>query len=260
MLPAREEDAAEQAHIISLRGRPTTASASRRQAVAVTVADCLRLPALLGSDVIAGAGGLDAPVHRASTASQTHGCIPGELRLLGRLLTADAVHIAHERGAAALAAAVVSAEAAAAANMLGTPVIRLAPHVDLEMIAGELTDFIVGALEDSLADLGRVTSRLTAAGASDLRIESLSEALASAIGATVLIEDPEFRVLFAAGPGAAERTRIGPSEANASVALRDFYRNLVRTGSPAWLQPDPRLGVQVPRLVAPIVAACEVLG
>jgi hypothetical protein len=268
LLPAREDETATEEHrVIHLRGRPATASASRRRAAAVTVADCLRLPALRGSDVIAGAGGLDAPVHRASTASQTHGCVPGEFRLLGRLLTADAVHIAHERGAAALAAAVVSAEAAAAANLLGTPVIRLAHQVDLEIIATELTDFIVRALEESLAGLGRVTSRLAAAGASDLRMESLSVALASAIGATVLIEDAEFRVLFAAGPGAAECTRLdagrargGASDERGSVALRDFYRTLVKTGRPAWLHPDPRLGVVVPRLVAPIVAACEVLG
>ena len=268
MLPAREDDTATEEHrVIQLRGRPATASASRRRAAAITVADCLRLPALRGSDVIAGAGGLDAPVHRASTASQTQGCVPGEFRLLGRLLTADAVHIAHERGAAALAAAVVSSEAAAAANLLGTPVIRLAHQVDLDVIATELTDFIVRALEESLAGLGRVTSRLAAAGASDLRMESLSAALASAIGATVLIEDAEFRVLFAAGPGAAEctphdagRARGGASDERGSAALRDFYRTLVKTGRPAWLHPDPRLGVVVPRLVAPIVAACEVLG
>ncbi len=269
VLPAREDDTAtaEGPRVLNLRGRPATASASRRRAAAVTVADCLRLPALRGSEVVAGAAGLDAPVHRASTASQTQGCVPGELRLLGRLLTADAVHIAHERGAAALAAAVVSAEAAAAASLLGTPVIRLAHHVDLELIATELTDFIVRALEDSLAELGRVSSRLAAAGASDLRMESLSEALASALGATVLIEDAEFRVLYAAGPGAAERTRIDAARArgnaadeHGSMALRDFYRTLVKTGRPAWLHPDPRLGVLVPRLVAPIVASCEVLG
>jgi hypothetical protein len=269
VLPARQDDAAhaEEPRVLNLRGRPATASAFRRRAAAVTVADCLRLPALRGSEVIAGTGGLDAPVHRASTASQTQGCVPGELRLLGRLLTGDAVHIAHERGAAALAAAVVSAEAAAAANLLGTPVIRLAHHVDLEVIASELTDFIVRALEESLADLGRVTSRLAAAGASDLRMESLSEALASALGATVLIEDTEFRVLFAAGPGAAERTRPdagrargGASDEHGVAALREFYRTLVRTGRPAWLTPDPRLGVLVPRLVAPIIASCEVLG
>ncbi|MDB5065598.1 MAG: hypothetical protein JWM18_2032 [Chloroflexi bacterium] len=269
VLPARQDDAAtaEEPRVLNLRGRPATASAFRRRAAAVTVADCLRLPALRGSEVIAGAGGLDAPVHRASTASQTQGCTPGELRLLGRLLTGDAVHIAHELGAAALAATVVSAEAAAAANLLGTPVIRLAHHVDLDVIATELTDFIVKALEESLADLGRITSRLAAAGASDLRMESLSEALASALGATVLIEDAEFRVLFAAGPGAADRTRpdagrarSGASDEHGLAALRDFYRTLVRTGRPAWLTPDPRLGVLVPRLVAPIIASCEVLG
>src|SRR4030081_1502933 len=89
VLPARQDDAAtaDEPRVLNLRGRPATASAFRRRAAAVTVADCLRLSALRGSEVIAGAGGLDAPVHRASTASQTQGCVPGELRLLGRLLT-----------------------------------------------------------------------------------------------------------------------------------------------------------------------------
>ncbi|HEX6492111.1 MAG TPA: hypothetical protein VF112_01295, partial [Candidatus Dormibacteraeota bacterium] len=172
MLPAREDDAdTGEPRVLTLRGRPATAAAFRGREAAVTVADCLRLPALLHSEVIAGGAALDAPVHRASTASQTHGCLPGELRLLGRILTADAVHVAHERGAAGLAAAVVSPEAAAAARILGIPLIRLAHHVDLDVIATELTDFIVGALEESLANLRRVTSRLATAGATDLRIE-----------------------------------------------------------------------------------------
>ncbi|TMD95044.1 MAG: hypothetical protein E6I76_11330 [Chloroflexi bacterium] len=251
MLPAREDDTdSEEPRVLTLRGRPATASAFRRRAAVVTVADCMRLPALLGSEVIAGAAALDAAVHRASTASQTQGCLPGELRLLGRILTADAVHVAHERGAAALAAAVVSPEAAAAARVLGLPLIRLAHHVDLDVIATELTDFIVSALEESLANLGRVTSRLAAAGATDLRAESLGDALAAAVGATVIIEDVEHRVLFTTDPSAGESLRLDA----------DFCRGLVRTGRPAWLPVDPRLADPAPRLVAPIVAACEVLG
>ena len=246
MLPAREDDTdTGEPRVLTLRGRPATAAAHRRRAAVVTVADCLSLPALLGSEVVAGAAALEAAVHRASTAAHTQGCLPGELRLLGRILTSDAVHVAHERGAAGLAAAVVSTEAVAAAKVLGMPLIRLAHHVDLDVIATELTDFIVSALEESLANLGRVTSRLAAAGATDLRTESLGDALASAVGAIVIIEDSEHRVLFTSDPGVAEGPRLDP----------DFCHGLVRTGRPTWLPGQP-----TPRLVAPIVAACEVLG
>ncbi len=238
MLPAREEETtADEPHVLTLRGRPASLPEPRHPDAAVTVADCLRLSALRGGEVVAGAAGLGAPVHRASTGSQTHDCVAGELRLLGRLLTVDAVHIARERGAAALAAAVVSAEASAAANQLGIPVIRLAHHPDLDTLATALGDFVVGALEESLAGLGRVTTRLTAAGASDLRVESLSQALASAIDAHVVVEDAEHRVLVTAVPAGGERTEGDHGHGR-----------------------DRAPGAEAQRLAAPIVAAGELLG
>jgi sugar diacid utilization regulator len=234
---------------------------------AVSVGDCLRLPALRGSEVVAGRGGLDAPVRRVSTASQTQGCVPGELRLLGRLLTAEAVHDAHEGGVSALAAAIVSVEATEAAEAVGTPLIRLASHVDLAAIATDLTGFIVATLEESLCGLGEVTARLAAAGASDLRLESMSEALAGAIGAPVLVEDAGLRVLCVAGGGVVDRGRLeairarsGAEDERAGAALREFYRVLADAGRPVWLLPDSSNGLLVPRLTAPIVAVGELLG
>jgi PucR C-terminal helix-turn-helix domain/GGDEF-like domain len=245
------------------RGRPPVESPAGRSAV--SVADCLWLEALRDSEVIAGRQGLEAPVRRVSTGAQTHGCVPGELRLLGRLLSAEAVREAHDAGAAALAAAVVSLQAAQEAETLGLPVIRLSPGVDVTAAATELSDFIVTTLEVSLAGLGRVTARLAAAGAADLRLESMSAALAEAIRAPVLVEDAHLRVLCTAGGGGIDRNLVlslrhrGQDGERAATALRDVHRKLAEGGGPAWLLPGAGEET-VPRLVAPIVAAGELLG
>lgn len=234
MLPAREEETtADEPYVLTLRGRPASAPEPTRHDAVVTVGDCLCLPALRGGAVVAGDAGIGAPVHRATTGSQTHDCTGGELRLLGRLLTADAVHTARDRGAAALAAAVISAEASAAADLLGLPLIRLAHHADLDVLAARITDFVVATLGESLAVLGRITTRLAAAGASDLRVESLSEALATAIDARVVVEDAGHRVLVTAVPAGGRDTLVDHGDVR---------------------------GAEVAPIVVPIAAAGEVLG
>lgn len=231
------------------------------------MAHCLQLPALREGQVLSGHEGLGASVRWVSTAAQTRGCAPGEFRLLARLLGGDAVHTAHAGGAAALAAPLVSAEAVAAGGDAGLPVISLRPGVDLEEMAGVLLDFVIGSLDGALRRLGEVTATLAATASNDLRIESVADTLAQATGTAVLIEDAEFRMLCFAGDSAVddnreETIRAGgtPLGFRTSEEMRRLYAEMARTGLPVRLRPDPSIGVLLPRLVAPVVAAGELLG
>jgi sugar diacid utilization regulator len=231
------------------------------------VAHCLRLPALREGEVLSGHEGLGASVRWVSTAALTRGCAPGEFRLLARLLGGEAVHAARDGGAAALAAPLVSPEAVAAGGVLGLPVIGLAPGIDLDEVAGALLDFVIGSLDGALTRLGEVTARLAATASNDLRIESVASTLATATGTAVLIEDAEFRMLCFAGDAAIddnrqETIRAGgtPPGFRASPEMRGFYAEMAKTGLPVRLQTAPSIGVMLPRLVAPVVAAGELLG
>jgi sugar diacid utilization regulator len=231
------------------------------------VAHCLQLPALRDGEVLSGHRGLGASVRWVSTAALTRGCAPGEFRLLARLLGGEAVHAAHDGGAAALAAPLVSPEAVAAGGAVGLPVIGLVPGIDLDEVAGVLLDFVIGSLDGALTRLGEVTARLAATASSDLSIESIAHTLAAATGTAVLIEDAEFRMLCFAGDAAIdvnrqETIRAGgtPAGFRASPEMCGFYAEMARTGLPVHLQPDPSIGVMLPRLVAPVVAAGELLG
>jgi len=232
-----------------------------------SVAHCLQLEVLRDGEVLSGHAGLEASVRRVSTAAQAGGCAPGEFRLLARLLGGEAVHAAHDGGAAALAAPLVNADAVAAGGAVGLPVISLRPGVDLEEVAGVLLDFVIGSLDGALSRLGEVTAQLASTASRELRISSIAETLAAATGTAVLVEDAEFRMLCTAGDAAVdhnrqETIRAGgtPAGFRTSPVMRSFYAELARTGLPVRLQPDPEIGVLLPRLVAPIVAAGELLG
>ncbi len=217
--------------------------------------------------MLSGHEGLGASVRRVSTAAGTRGCAPGEFRLLGRLLGGEAVHAAHDGGAAALAAPLVSPEAVAAGGVVGLPVISLRAGLDLEEVAGVLLDYVIGALDGALIRLGEVTARLAATASDDLRIENVAATLAAATGTAVLVEDAEFRMLCFAGDAAVDDNREAtiraggtPADFRTSPVMRGFYAELARTGLPVRLRPDPSIGVMLPRLVAPVVAAGELLG
>jgi PucR C-terminal helix-turn-helix domain/GGDEF-like domain len=231
------------------------------------VAHCLQLPALCEGEVLSGHAGLGDPVRRVSTAAQARGCAPGEFRLLSRLLGGEGVHAAHDGGAAALAAPLVSAEAVAAGGAVGLPVISLRPGVDLEEVAAVLLDFVIRSLDGALSRLGEVTARLAATASDDLRIESVAATLAAATGTAVLVEDADFRMLCFAGDAAVDRNRQEtiraggtPASFRASPTIRGLYAELARTGLPVRLRPDASIGMLLPRLVAPVVAAGELLG
>jgi PucR C-terminal helix-turn-helix domain/GGDEF-like domain len=232
-----------------------------------SVAHCLRLPALGGAEVVSGDAGLGAPVRRVSTASQARGCAPGEFRLLTRLLDGDAVCAAGDSGAAALAAPLLSPEAVTAGTASGVPVIRLPSDVELEEVATALLEFVIGSLDGALRRLGDVTARLAATASHELRIASVATTLAAATGTSVLVEDAEFRTLCAVGDALVDHNREmtihaggTPAGFRASTTMRVLYTEMARTGLPARLQPDPSIGMLLPRLVAPILAAGEVLG
>lgn len=232
-----------------------------------SVGDCLELPALRAGRLRGGHRGLDARVRWASSAHDWRGCAPGEFRLVAGLDDAATVRRAAEMGAAALGATRITQAAAAAADHHALPVVELPPLPGRDDVAAELLDYVIAALDATVAAMHRVSARLAAAACDDLRVESVAEALAAVTGAPVLVEDAEFRMLAAVGEGRidenrAETIRAGgtPPRFRATVAMRRFYAEVAASGSVGLLEPVPEIGLTLPRLVAPVRAAGELMG
>jgi hypothetical protein len=232
-----------------------------------SVADCLDLPVLRAGRLRGGRAGLDARVRWASSAADWRGCAPGEFRIVARLDDAAAVSHAAGAGAAALGASRVAATAAAAADVHALPVVELPPLLGTDDVAAELLDYVIASLDATVAAMHRVSARLAAAACADLRVESVAEALAAVIGAPVLVEDAEFRMIAAVGEGRIDENRAAtiraggtPARFRATVAMRRFYERVAASSGPALLAPVPEIGLQLPRLVAAVRAAGEVMG
>lgn len=232
-----------------------------------SVAECLDLPLLRTGRLLGGSAGLDARVRWASSAPDGQGCAPGEFRIVTSIDDAAAVVRAAGAGAAALAAARVDAAAVAAADLHDLPVVELPPLPGADDVAAELLDYVIASLDATVAAMRRVSARLAAAACADLRVESIAEALAAVTGAPVLVEDAEFHMLAAVGEGRIDENRAAtiraggtPPRFRATVGMRRFYAEVAASGSPALLAPLPEIGMQLPRLVAAVRAADEVMG
>jgi len=232
-----------------------------------SVADCLDLPVLRAGRLRGGHAGLDARVRWASSATDWRGCAPGEFRILASLDDAASVSRAAGAGAAALGASRVATAAAAAADRHALPVVELPPRPGADDVAAELLDYVIASLDATVAAMHRVSARLAAAACADLRVESIAEALAGVTGAPVLIEDAEFHMIAAVGEGRIDANRAAtiraggtPPRFRATVAMRRFYEGIAASGGPALLAPVPEIGLQLPRLVAAVRAAGELMG
>ena len=246
---------------------PTRLEAVDSVASVASVADCLDLPLLRAGRLRGGHAGLDARVRWASSAADLRGCAPGEFRILACLDDAGAVSGAAGAGAAALGATTVSTAVAAAADHHGLPVIELPPRPGGGDVAAELLDYVIASLDATVAAMHRVSARLAAAACADLRVESVAEALAAVTGAPVLVEDAQFHMLAAVGEGRIDENRAAtiraggtPPRFRATVAMRRFYADVAASGGPALLAPVPEIGLQLPRLVAAVRAAGELMG
>ncbi|HET9051808.1 MAG TPA: hypothetical protein VFO60_08895, partial [Candidatus Dormibacteraeota bacterium] len=224
-----------------------------------SVHDCLRVPALRGSQVRGGHAGLDTSVRWVSAAATTRRCAPGEFRIVGRVLGAEAVEEAREGRAAAVAGTFVSPDAADEAGVLGLPVIALPPGADLEGLAGELLDFVVASLDSTVVRLRQVSSRLGRAACDDLRVEPLVETLAAVTGMPAVVTDPEHRMLWAVGAWLVD-TANGVTALRLTAGVRDAYRRAAEADRPVRLGADSTRGHGLTRLVAPISSTGETLG
>ena len=224
-----------------------------------SVHDCLRVPALRGSHVRGGHAGLDTSVRWVSAAATTRRCAPGEFRIVGRVMGGESVGEAKDGGAAAVAAAFVSSDAADEAGALGLPVIALPPGADLDGLAGELLDFVVASLDSTVVRLRQVSARLGRAACDDLRVEPLVETLAAVTGAPAVVTDPEHRLLWAVGAWLVD-TANGVTALRLTAGLRTAYQRAAESDRPVRLGADAPRGRGLTRLVAPIAAGGETLG
>lgn len=217
-----------------------------------SVADCLRLPALAGGRLRGGESGVGGVVRWVATAAQARGCAPAEMRLLARVVEPASVEAAARSGAAALAARVVSDDAAAEATVQGLPLIALQPDADLDRVVEDVLDFLIASLDSTLVELTRIGAALGAAAAEDLRTLAVAEALSRAAGVPVAVHDAELRLVTATD-------ELGSSAA-INAGLRACYREAALHRGAVRFDADPTAGLSLPRLIAAVRAGGDLLG
>lgn len=216
-----------------------------------SVADCLRLPVLAQGEIRGGDAGLDGVVRWVATAAQARGCAPAEMRLLARVVDPESVESAARAGAAALAARVVSQDAADAATAQGLPLIALRPDTDLTRVAEDVLDFLIASLDSTLVELTRIGAALGAAATEDLRVSAVAEALSRATGLPVAVHDAELHLIAATNS-------LGGS--NRTAGVRACYTEAARHRGAVRFDADASAGLALPRLVAAVRAGHDLLG
>ncbi len=153
------------------------------------------------------------------------------------------------------------------AERLQFPLVELPWQAPLTEIARQISRRIVSEHRELLAQSLDIHRTLTRAAAEGVGLQSVADLLAQLLDCSVTIEDVELRVLAAArgpitDPAREESLSRGqtPPAVKAHLRARGFLEALAREPRATRVGPFPELGIRVARIVAPIVAAREVLG
>lgn len=250
----------------------------------LTVRTALHLPVLETARIVGGEQGLERVVQRAHVVD-----IPGTdfgdwatgLLLLtagygmrhNRSLQAEFVPSLVKQGVAGVVFATgwyfdqVPDTIVAAANEHHLPVIAVPQDVSFIAILERLYVDLLNeqfALDKRVDEVHEKLTRLVLEGRG---IDALAGTLADILERSVLVEDASNRVLAATRRGPIDAMRRGaeeagrtPAESVAALAERGIYAELRATMRPLHLQPVPEIGMEMERVVAPIIVGGEVYG
>ncbi len=153
------------------------------------------------------------------------------------------------------------------AERLQFPLVELPWQAPLADIARQISRRIVSEHRELLAQSLDVHRTLTRAAAEGVGLQTVAELLAQLLACSVTIEDADLRVLaFARGPVSdpAREASLAegqtPPTIKAHLRARGFLDALMREPRATRVGPFPELGITATRVVAPVVAAREVLG
>jgi len=153
------------------------------------------------------------------------------------------------------------------AERLGFPLVELPWQVPLMEIGQQISRRIVGEHRELLSQSLEMHQMLTQAVVEGLGLQGVAEILGRLLRCSVTIEDAQLNVL-----ASAHRQDVDPARRwslaqghTPQAILEDlrasgFFEDLARQPRAARVGPIPDLGMTATRIVAPIVAAREVLG
>lgn len=250
----------------------------------LTVRDALAMPVLAQAELVAGAAGLDTAISwvhivdfpGASYEYQRRGIL---LLTAGyglrddpdaqRALVAKLV----EQGYAGMLLSVgfvfdaVPPALVEAAEHAGFPLIATPRHVMFisitEAVLAEIINLQYGLLQAS----NDINARLTGLVLEGKNLGDLADTLSALLNRSVSIEDPQLRVLAAAIVGPIDEARkrsIAARRTTTALAAHllesGIYDRLKETMAPVRVPPIPDMGMDLERVVAPIIVGHELFG
>jgi purine catabolism regulator len=246
----------------------------------LTVADALQLPAFAGSQVVAGRSGLSHPVSWVHVAS-----VPDAARWLngGELVLTTYHNLpADTDGQRAYAQALIDRGVAALALSVGSVVQHAPPHLcevadqhDFPLIeipynsrfidmARSVNERIAREQLTRALNIHRVLSQLVLAGGD---LKQLAHTLADLIGQSVSIENDRFEALASANVAVFDEARRytlseGRTDPRLVQALEDrgVLGEIRRTLRPVFIPAMPDVGLEMERILAPIVVHGDLYG
>jgi purine catabolism regulator len=249
----------------------------------LTVADALQLQEFGGARVVAGAGGLHHPVawvHIASGPDAPQWVHGGELVLTtARNLPADPgeqrqyVQAMADKGVAALAVTIgrhlnhAPDHLREAADQNNLPLIEIsyqAPFIDIAKATNERIAQENMAMVERALTIHRVLTQLVLDGGD---LKQLAGKLAGLIGQSISIENHRFEILASANIAEVDEARrytlsegrTNPRLVNA-LEERGILDQIRSTLRPVFIAPLPDVGLELERILAPIVVHGDIYG
>ncbi len=249
----------------------------------LTVADALQLQEFSGARVVAGAGGLQNPVawvHIASGPDAPQWVHGGELVLTtSRNLPADPgeqrqyMQAMAEKGVVGLAITVGRHLTHApdylceVANRINFPLIEVsyeAPFIDIAKATNERIAQENMAMVERALTIHRVLTQLVLDGGD---LKQLAGKLAGLIGQSISIENQRFEILASANIAEVDEARRytlseGRTDPRLVQALeeRGILDQIRSTLRPIFISPLPDVGLELERILAPIVVHSDIYG
>jgi PucR family transcriptional regulator, purine catabolism regulatory protein len=250
----------------------------------ITIREALSLPVFFGSELVAGENGIDNPISwvhivdipEANYEWQRRGVL---LLTAGYGLRDDQVQQATlvptlvEQGFAGMVLATgyyfekTPEVIRETADRLNFPVIEAPRSILFIEVTEAILERIVNRQYRRLQQASAISEQLTGLVLQGANLEDLAATLARLIDRSVTIEDATFRVIANAEAGPideARRESVARGRTSAELAQRlldaGIYSRLLDAMGPVYLPPMPETGLEMERLVAPIIVDREIYG
>jgi PucR family transcriptional regulator, purine catabolism regulatory protein len=250
----------------------------------ITIREALSLPVFSGSKLVAGQNGIDNPISWVHIVDIPEASYEWQRRGVLLLTAGYGLRDDHERQAALIPTLVEQGFAGMvlatgyyfeetpqvireAADSLNFPVIEAPRTILFIEVTEAILERIVNRQYGQLQQASAISDELTGLVLQGANLEELAATLAKLIGRSVTIEDATFRVIANAEVGPVDEARrvsvaLGRTSPELAQRLLDagIYSRLLDAMGPIYLPPMPETGLEIERLIAPIIVDREIYG